>query len=198
VYRDVLELQRPARKRLRFDHGQLLDDCGTERRNGYGRGRDVRRVDPERRFVLVIEFLIVMIRVVIHKRGVMRLEVTMNDLGVLAALGLGDVHVLGWQQGQAEQAEHGGDGDGATERHCAELSAPLDDAVNSVETLTIGSDNRQSVEAREYLTGGRPRHNEIDREEETCHATTLTSRASVSFDHHSDNPCIRASFQRSG
>jgi hypothetical protein len=48
----------------------------------------------------------------------MRLEMPMDDLGALAVLRLGDMHVLRRQQRQAEQTEHGGDGEGAPERHC--------------------------------------------------------------------------------
>jgi hypothetical protein len=80
----------------------------------------------------MIELLIVMIEVVLDVSGMMRLEVAMDDLGVLAAFGLRDVNVLRRQQRQAEQAEHGSDGDGAPERHCVELSVAPDDGVNAV------------------------------------------------------------------
>src|SRR6185436_10112525 len=63
---------------------------------------------------------IVMIGVVLDVTGMMWLEMPMDDLGVLAALGFADVHVLRRQQRQAEQAEHGGDGDRAPERHCVD------------------------------------------------------------------------------
>ena len=119
MHRDVIELQRPARKWLWLENGQFLHDDRSERRHGHRRASEKRRVDPERRLILVIECLIaiVMTGVAIDVTGMMRLEMPMNDLGVLAALGFGDVHVLWRQQRQAEQTEHGGDGDGAPERH---------------------------------------------------------------------------------
>jgi hypothetical protein len=122
VHRDVLELQRPTRGCIRLENGQLLNDDRSERGNKRRRASDKRRIDPERRLILMIECLIaiVMIGVVIDVTRMMRLEMAMNDLGVLAALGLGDVHVLWRQQRQAEQPEHGGDGDGAPERHCVD------------------------------------------------------------------------------
>jgi len=43
----------------------------------------------------MIEFPMQSIDLVIDVRGMMGLEVTMNDFGVLAAFGLGDVNVLG-------------------------------------------------------------------------------------------------------
>ena len=152
MHRDVLELECPARKRLRLENGQFLNDDWREYRSRRRRASDKRRIDPERRFILMIEFLIVMIRVVIglvfDVAGMMRLEVAMDDLGVLAALGFGDVHVLLRQQRQAEETEHGGEGGGAPERHSRELSVAPDDAVNSVEILTQTSENRQAQSAR--------------------------------------------------
>ena len=68
----------------------------------------------------MIELLIEMIDVVLDVNRMMRLEMTMNDFGVLAAFGLGDVNVLGRQQRQAEEAEHGSDGERAPQRHCGD------------------------------------------------------------------------------
>jgi len=68
----------------------------------------------------MIEFPMQSIDLVIDVRGMMGLEVTMNDFGVLAAFGLGDVNVLGRQQRQAEEAEHGSDGERAPQRHCGD------------------------------------------------------------------------------
>jgi len=68
----------------------------------------------------MIELLIEMIDVVLDVNRMMRLEMTMNDFGVLAAFGLGDVNVLGRQQRQAEEGEHGSDGERAPQRHCGD------------------------------------------------------------------------------
>ena len=97
MHRDVLELQRPARKRLRLQNGQFSNDDGGDGGNRRWRSYDERRVDPEGRFLLMIELVIAMIGVVLDVNGMMRLEMTMNDFGVFAALGFGGVHVLGWQ-----------------------------------------------------------------------------------------------------
>jgi hypothetical protein len=120
VHRDVLELQYPARKRLRLKDGQFLNDDRGERGNDWQRSGDERRVDPERRFILMIERVIEMIGVVLDVSGMMRLEMTMNNFGVFAAFGLADVNVLGRQQRQAEKAEHSSDGERAPERHCGD------------------------------------------------------------------------------
>jgi len=76
----------------------------------------------------MIEFPMQSIDLVIDVRGMMGLEVTMNDFGVLAAFGLGDVNVLGRQQRQAEEAEYSSDGERAPERHSGGLSVASDDA----------------------------------------------------------------------
>ena len=68
----------------------------------------------------MIELVIEMIGFVLDVSGMMRLEMTMNDFGVFTAFGLADVNVLGRQQRQAEEAEHGSDGEGAPERHCGD------------------------------------------------------------------------------
>jgi len=96
VHRDVLELQCPAWKWLRLENGQFLNDDRREQWRRRRRTSDKRRIDPQRRFILMIEFLIVMIRVVMIRvvmigvvfdvTRMMRLEVAMDDLGVLAAL----------------------------------------------------------------------------------------------------------------
>lgn len=120
MHRDVIELQRPARKWLWLENGQFLHDDSSERGNERRRASDKRRIDPERRLILMIEFVIVMVCVVFDVTRMMRLKMAMNDLGVLAALRFSDVHMFRRQQRQAEQPEHGGDGDGAPERHCVD------------------------------------------------------------------------------
>jgi hypothetical protein len=98
----------------------------------------------------MIELLIVMIGVVLDVTGMMRLEMAMDDLGMLAALGFSDVNVLLRQQREAEQTKHGGDGDRAPQRHCGELSVATDEGVNSVEILTMASGNRQGRASLQY------------------------------------------------
>ena len=93
----------------------------------------------------MIEFPIVMIGVVFDVTGMMRLEMPMDDLGVPAVLGFGDVHVLRRQQREAEQAEHGSEGDGSPERHFSGLSVAPNNGVNSVAILTGISGNRQEA-----------------------------------------------------
>lgn len=90
MHRDVLELEGPARKRPGLENGQFLNDDRREYWSRRRRASDKRRIDPQRRFILMIECLIVMIRVVLiglvfDVTGMMRLEVAMDDLGVLAA-----------------------------------------------------------------------------------------------------------------
>jgi hypothetical protein len=47
----------------------------------------------------------------------MRFEMPVNDLGVTVLLRLADVHVLGRQQWQAQQAERGDQRDRVARRH---------------------------------------------------------------------------------
>jgi hypothetical protein len=111
VHRDVLELQRPARKRPGLEHGKLLNDDAIDRGNRNRTGVDERRVDPQRGvFILMIEFRC--------GRSVMvRFEMPMDDFGV-PVVGLGDVDMLRRQHWHAEQGEDRGKREGSPERHC--------------------------------------------------------------------------------
>jgi hypothetical protein len=111
VHRDVIELQRPARKRPGLELGKLLNDDAIDRGNQNRTGIDERRVDPQRGvLILMIEFGC--------RRSVMvRFEMPVNDFG-MPVVRLGDVDVLGRQQRHAEQADYRDERERAPGRHC--------------------------------------------------------------------------------
>ena len=52
------------------------------------------------------------------RRRMMRLEVTMDELGVMPLVRLRDVDMLRRQQLRADQAQHSNEGETATRSHC--------------------------------------------------------------------------------
>ena len=117
--RDVIERQRPAKQWSRLEDRQLLDNDTINRHERHAGRPDKGRVDPQRRlFILMIDLEIV--SVMRSFDGMMRLEMSMNELGVTVIVRLADVDVLGRQQRHAQHAERGNERDRASESHCGD------------------------------------------------------------------------------
>ena len=109
--RDVVERQRPARKRPGLKDREFLYEHAIGQRPRRRAGADERRIEPERSIVVL------MIEDSLRADHIVRLEMTMDEFGVVP-LFPGDVEMLRRQQRHADQAEHGNEGQTAAGGHC--------------------------------------------------------------------------------
>lgn len=108
---DVIERQRPPRKRPGLKERKFLNEPSYDRRQRRRIRTDEGRIEPERRF------LILMIEDPLPLDRMVRLEVTMNELGVMPFF-LCHMDVLRRKQRHADEGEHGDEGKTAPSGHC--------------------------------------------------------------------------------
>lgn len=114
---DVIEGQRPAGKRPGLKQRQIVNENAIGRRQQCADRADEWRIDPERGFLILMIELGSTVDRMRKFDWMMRFEMSMNELGVAVIVRLADVHVLGRQQRQPEQAERRDQRESGAERH---------------------------------------------------------------------------------